>query len=120
MTSNQDITEVGPGNNTNKDVSPFEINAENGISISFTTCIASNFETLRRKIADANARIADIDNFKLAEFMCQGVDRWNAAIHEAILECEDGILQDFKELNESIGGQQAGQRVRQLAVHQAD
>jgi hypothetical protein len=56
---------------------------------------------MREKIDTANQRIADIDNFKLAEFMCQGVDRWTAAVKEAIQECEDDVIRECIELAET-------------------
>lgn len=66
--------------------------------LSLADRIASNFQTMRENIDTANRRIADIDNFNLSKFMCQGVDRWTAAVKQAIQDCEDDLVRECKEL----------------------
>jgi hypothetical protein len=60
--------------------------------------IAADFSTVREKIDAANRRIADINNFNLADFMRQGVERWTAVVNEAIQECEDNVTRQCMEL----------------------
>lgn len=72
--------------------------------LEFAARITSSFAAMREKIDTANQRIADIDNFKLADFMCQGVDRWTTAVQEAIQECEDDVTRECMELAETSLG----------------
>jgi hypothetical protein len=72
--------------------------------LDFADHIASNFATMRQKIDTANQRIADINNFNLAQFMNQGVDRWTAAVQLAIQDCEDELIKGCKELAKMAPG----------------
>jgi hypothetical protein len=60
--------------------------------------IRFHFRTMREKIDTANRRMSDINNFKLAEFMGQGIDRWTTDVKQAIEECEDAMVRDYNEM----------------------
>jgi hypothetical protein len=53
---------------------------------------------MRQNIDDANQRIADINNFKLADFMDQGVHRWTMAVQQAVQDCENELITECEKL----------------------
>ena len=70
--------------------------------LGFVARIISNVGVMRDRIDTANKRISDIDNFKLSDFMLQGIDQWTADVQKATRECEDNLIADCKDLAKSF------------------
>jgi hypothetical protein len=70
--------------------------------LGFVARITSNFGIMQDKIDTANKRIADIYNYKLIDFMGQGIDKWTLDIHQAMTDCENDLVAECKELAKSL------------------
>jgi hypothetical protein len=75
--------------------------------LGFVTRITSNFGIMQDKIDTANKRIVDIYNYKLIDFMGQGIDEWTLGIHQAMMDCENDLIAECKELANSLLGSSA-------------
>jgi hypothetical protein len=70
--------------------------------LSFVARINFNVGAMRERIDTANKRISDIDNFKLSDFMLQGIDQWTADVKNATRECENNLIAECKDLAKSF------------------